>query len=173
MEISICIVSYNVRKHLKKCLESIYTHVDNNQIEVLVVDNCSSDSSNEMIENDFPDVKLFPMTENLGFAAGANIALKAAVGKFLFLLNPDTLISKDTLTTLIKYLEENPQCGIVGPQLRNEDASLQNGLRRFPTPLILFLNYTFLFPFLRRYKLFQSAKQFSKLHESKNLLLEG
>jgi GT2 family glycosyltransferase len=143
-DLSICIVSYNVRDDLRTCLQSIYTHTKNFSFEILVVDNASSDQTKEMMPHEFPQVHFFPLQKNIGFAAGCNIALKASNGKYLLLLNPDTELCDQSLEKMMSFLESHAQAGIVGPQLLNPDRTLQNGLRKFPTPSVLLARYTLL-----------------------------
>jgi hypothetical protein len=150
--LSICIVSFNVRSYLERCLNSVYRTGAELEPEVLVVDNGSVDGSVEMVRERFPRVRLFTRDKNLGFAAANNVALREAGGDYLLLLNPDTECLPGSLQTLVKHLESRPECGIVGPLLLNEDDTPQNGLRRFPTPGVVFARNTFFkhLPFLRR-----------------------
>jgi len=144
VHLSICIVSYNVREYLEKCLVSVYQTLGDLNAEVLLVDNASKDGSLEMVKERFPQVRTFPQEKNLGFAAANNVALEASEGQYLILLNPDTECRENSLSELIAYLEQHPDCGIVGPKLLNEDGSIQNGLRQFPSPLTVFARHTLL-----------------------------
>ena len=144
MELSICIVSFNVESCLKNCLASIQSHVGIKDYEVIVVDNDSRDGSTEMVKTHFSDVQLILNSTNVGFAGGMNQALQAAKGEFLFLLNPDTVLHDGVLETLIRYLKEHEKCAIAGPKLLNADGSIQNGLRRFPGPGSVCIKNTFL-----------------------------
>ena len=105
-----------------------------------------------MMVNEFPQVHFFPLQQNIGFAAGCNIALKASKGKYLLLLNTDTELCDQSLEKMMSFLESHSQAGIVGPQLLNPDRTLQNGLRKFPTPSVLLARYTFLkkIPFFKK-----------------------
>lgn len=142
IDLSICIVNYNVCNFLKICLESLYSYkLEKLAFEVIIVDNASKDDSAQMVRNEFPQARLTVLDRNAGFAAANNVALRQAKGDFLFLLNPDTKICEKSLHILVEYLTNNPECGIAGPRLLNEDGSIQNGLRRFPTcNVILFRN---------------------------------
>lgn len=131
--LSICIVSYNVKDYLAKCLKSIYTHLNQINFEVIVVDNNSLDHTQEMIANEFPQITLICNKDNKGFAVANNIAIKKATGSYILLLNPDTIVCNNSIEELIKYLKNNPDCAITGPKLLNEDASIQNGVRQFPS----------------------------------------
>lgn len=101
--------------------------------EIIVVDNASTDGTTEMIKNDFPDVRLIENPENLGFAAGNNKAIESAKGKYILLLNPDTIVQPGSLDILIDFMENNNDVGACGPKLLNEDRSLQPSARKFPT----------------------------------------
>lgn len=141
-DISICIVNYNVSGYLRRCLESIDKNRNQLKLEVIVVDNASKDDSVQMVKESFAWVRLIALDRNAGFAAANNIALKESSGEYLFLLNPDTVICKDSLVILMNSLKDNPGCGIAGPKLLNEDGSIQNGIRRFPDPLVVFIRNT-------------------------------
>ncbi len=129
----------------------------NLQIEVIVVDNASSDGSVAMVEQEFPQVKLIANRENLGFTVGNNQGIAASQGRYILLLNPDTEVVGDALATMVEYMDEHPIVGVLGPQLLNPDGSIQSSRRRFPTMATAFLESTILqqwFPnnaVLRRY----------------------
>ena len=143
IDLSICIVSYNVRDYLRECLDSIFKYPAGNlKLEVIVVDNGSKDDSADMVKESFPSAKIFPLGLNRGFSAANNVALKEATGDYLLLLNPDTKLSPNCLHVLVDYLKSHPECGIVGPKLLNGDGSLQNGLRKFPTTQSVFIRNT-------------------------------
>ena len=131
--LSIIIVSWNVETLLAACLHSIEAHKGCLEVEVIVVDSASRDGTVAMVSAEFPDVRLFPQTENVGFPRGNNIGLAHAQGDYLLLLNPDTEIVGDALQTMCDYLAQNPHVGMIGPELLNSDGSHQSSRRRFPT----------------------------------------
>lgn len=134
VDVSIIIVSWNVADLLKACLESITAHASSTRtIEVIVVDSASADHTVEMVRTHFPHVILLPQAENVGFTRGNNIGLGAARGRYLFLLNPDTMLLDDTAHALAAYLDATPTVGIAGPKTLNTDRSYQSTRRRFPT----------------------------------------
>ncbi len=135
VDISIIIVSWNVSQLLQACLESIFANQSNLKLQVIVVDSGSADDSCAMVRQRFPDVTLFDMQKNVGFPAGNNIGIQAAVGRNIYLLNPDTEIIKDALPIMLNRLEADPALGMVGAKLLNTDGSLQSSRRRFPTLL--------------------------------------
>ena len=133
MELSIIIVSWNVKKELITCLKSIKKHWPQYDFETIVVDNASTDGTSEMISGDFPDVIKIENKENRGFAAANNQGVKIAKGRYILFLNPDTRIEDDTLNKLISFMHDNPDIGACGPKLLNEDGTIQSSVRRFPT----------------------------------------
>jgi GT2 family glycosyltransferase len=156
VDLSIIIVSWNVRELLQGCLASIQQSPGNLALETIVVDSGSTDGSPEMIEAVFPWVRLIAREENVGFPQGNNIGLGEANGRYLLLLNPDTVVVGQALTTMVQYLDDNPKVGVVGGQLLNPDGTIQSSRRRFPTVATAFFESTWLQPLapagvLRRY----------------------
>lgn len=132
--LSIVIVSWNVRDLLRACLESIHATAPTDlSLEVIVVDNGSTDGTVEMLRKAFPWVWLIEAGGNLGFSGGNNLGLTASRGRYVLLLNPDTLVLGDALPKMLAYMEAHPQVGALGPQLLNEDGTVQSSRRRFPT----------------------------------------
>ncbi|MEJ2746766.1 MAG: glycosyltransferase family 2 protein, partial [Anaerolineae bacterium] len=145
-DLSIIIVSWNVRDLLQACLSSIAANRGELDLEVIVVDGASADGSPEMVRQQFPWVKLIACDENVGFPRGNNIGLREANGRFLLLLNPDTEIRGDALSIMVNYLAQHDDVGLLGPQLRNSDGSIQSSRRRFPTLVTAVLESTWLEP---------------------------
>ncbi len=131
--LSVIIVNWNTSELLRQCLTSLYGNLPLEPIEIIVVDNGSSDESVEMIKNNFPDVVLIRNKDNLGFAKANNQGMKISKGKYLALLNTDTQIDHDVFGQLINYLEHNSATGIVGPRLKNSDGSLQFSFGHLPS----------------------------------------
>jgi N-acetylglucosaminyl-diphospho-decaprenol L-rhamnosyltransferase len=144
-DLSIIIVSWNVRNFLKGCIDSLLAAPLNDySTEIIVVESGSSDGSVELIRSQYPQVKLLPQTENLGFTRCNNIGLAAANGRYVMLLNPDTEVIGDALAQMMAYLDQHPEVGIVGPHTLNSDGTTQSTRRRFPTPAVAFLESTWL-----------------------------
>ncbi|MEO0184223.1 MAG: glycosyltransferase [candidate division WOR-3 bacterium] len=138
-EISIVIVNYNVKHFVEQCLMAIERARHNLALEIIVVDNASVDGSQAMIKRKFPHVLLLENHKNLGFAKANNQALKIARGKYVLILNPDTLIQEDTLIILKEFLDKNQDVSAVGCKLINPDGSFQIASRRsIPTPWVAF-----------------------------------
>ncbi|MGH2592460.1 MAG: glycosyltransferase family 2 protein [Anaerolineae bacterium] len=132
IDLSIVVVNWNVRDLLRRCLDSIFA-AGQPRLEVIVVDNASSDGSLDMLRADFPHVTLIANADNRGFPAANNQGLAAARGRLVMTLNPDTAIVADALARMIAYLDAHPDVGALGPQLLNPDGSIQSSRRRFPT----------------------------------------
>ncbi len=139
IDISIIIVSWNVKNLLKHCLESIYKNQGNVKLEVIVIDNASKDGSAEMVKENFPEINLIANQENSGFGRANNQGLDKAKGRYILLLNPDTIILPGNFELALKRMEENLKIGILGAQTLNPDMSLQPSIRRFPKFLPIFL----------------------------------
>ena len=129
-DISIIIVSWNVRERLRACLASL--PLVSGEVEIIVVDSASSDGTSELVRAEFPSVKLLPSRENLGYSRGNNLGLEQARGRYAFILNPDTEIVGAALPTLRDYLDAHPRVGVAGPQLILPDQRVQPSRRRFP-----------------------------------------
>jgi GT2 family glycosyltransferase len=153
-DVSIIIVSWNVRERLRACLASL--PVPSPQVEVIVVDSASSDGTPDVVRADFPQAVLIASGENLGYSRGNNLGLARAQGRYAFILNPDTELVGDALLTLCAYMDANPRVGVLGPRLIWPDGQTQPSRRRFPTLATAFFESTWLQPLappglLRRY----------------------
>jgi GT2 family glycosyltransferase len=143
-EISIIVVSWNVRDALRACLKSL--PAGTSQVETIVVDAASTDGTPEMIRAEFPWVKLIASNENLGYSKGNNAGLAQARGQYALILNPDTELVGDALERLREHMEANPRVGVLGPQLILPDQSIQASRRRFPTLVTALFESTWLQP---------------------------
>jgi GT2 family glycosyltransferase len=146
VDLSIVIVSWNVRDLLNLCLRSL----GGSSLEIIVVDNGSTDGSIDLVRSQFPHVRLIANTENLGFPAANNQGIQVASGRYILLLNPDTEVVRDALSTMVAYCDEHQDVGMVGPQLLNSDRSVQSSRRRFPTLATAFFESTWLQPYAPR-----------------------
>lgn len=142
-DLSIIVVSYNVAGHLARCLDSVFRSLQGSSLtfEVLVVDNCSSDGSAEMVQARFPQVCLIQNQANKGFASATNQGLAQSRGRHIFLLNPDTEVLGDAPARLVAFLESRPEAGMATGQLLNPDGTLQHGAFRFPTLWMSFFDF--------------------------------
>lgn len=131
--VSIIIVNWNTKDFLKDCLDSILESSGGISYETIIVDNASTDGSSRFIKERYPKVKLLENYTNLGFATACNQAAKVASGRYLFLLNPDTILHRDAISGLIDFMKEKSWIGAVGPQLLDGSGKIANSARRFPT----------------------------------------
>ena len=137
MDLSIIIVNWNTQQLLRDCLRSVIAsrQGDNHRkldLEIFVVDNGSSDGSPEMVEREFPSVILIRNADNRGFAAANNQAIKSATGKYILLLNSDTLVHGDVLANSVDYMEAHPNVAVLGCRVLNADGSVQPSCGTFP-----------------------------------------
>lgn len=153
-DLSIVIISWNVRELLRRCLDSIQVSLKGEKgkgllVETIVFDNGSADGSADMVREDFPWVHLMESEVNLGFTKGNNLAIGQSEGRYILLLNPDTEVVGDALGTMVAYMEAHPRVGALGPQLLNPDGTTQSSRRRFPTLATAFLESTVLQPWFQ------------------------
>ncbi len=141
--LTVIIVNYNVRSYLEQSLLSVLSALQHISSEIIVVDNASTDGSVEMVRSQFPGVNFIVNDYNVGFACANNMALQRVQGEFIVLLNPDTLVRRDTFTVLLDSFSKFPESGMIGGKILNEDGSLQLSCRRsFPTPWVSFARLT-------------------------------
>ncbi len=133
IDLSICIVSWNVKELLRDCLISIRAANPDLSCELLVVENDSWDGSGVMVRDEFPEVTLIKNRVNRGFAAACNQAIEKSRGRYIVLLNPDTRVRDGSLEERVRFLDQHPSAGGGGPKLLNPDGSLQPSIRSFPT----------------------------------------
>lgn len=158
MELSVIIVSFNVKDYLRQCLQSVEIAIRKIDGDIFVVDNNSSDGSVEMIKSEFPRVKLIANGFNAGFAAANNQAIRLSEGRFVLLLNPDTVVETDTFSKCIDFMKKKSDAGAIGIRMVNgEGRFLPESKRALPTPVTAFFKsfgFSFLFPnsqFFNRY----------------------
>jgi GT2 family glycosyltransferase len=131
--LSILVVNWNTKEHLRRCLASIHRHPPGCEYEVIVVDNNSSDGSAEMTAAEFPDARLFALDANTGYAGGNNIAFQQALGDRLLTLNPDTEFEDESIDLALAYLESRLRISAVGIRLVGPEGETQSSVRGFPS----------------------------------------
>jgi len=150
MDLSVIIVSYNVKYFLDLCLYSVRKASGGIECEIFVVDNNSSDGSVIMVSRNYPEVKLIANSENKGFSAANNQAIRLASGKYILLLNPDTIIGEETFKQCIRFMDDHPDAGATGVRMINGKGSfLPESKRALPEPATAFYKITglsYLFP---------------------------
>lgn len=139
MDVSIIIPSFNTKEILHNCLQSILENSKKISYEVIVIDNNSQDGSLQMVEEDFPLVKLIKNQENLGFAKANNQGIKMAKGKYLLFLNSDTVIKDKAIEKMDYFMENHKEIEAIGPKLLNSDKTIQSSAGFFPNPFVVFV----------------------------------
>ena len=146
MQLSIIILNYNVRYFLEQCVLSVENAIKNNDAEIIVIDNNSSDDSCAMMKLRFPNVKLIENKENLGFPKGNNIGVAQAKGEYICILNPDTVVAEDAFTKVLAFAKKQSHLGIVGVKLIDGTGNfLPESKRGIPTPWVAFTKITGLY----------------------------
>ena len=139
MKLSVVIVNYNVKYFLEQCLRSVSAAADGLDVEVVVVDNASSDGSCDYLEPQFSNVKFIRNKDNRGFARANNQAIAATTGEYVLLLNPDTIVAKDTFRQFIYFMDSHPDAGGAGAYMLRTDGTFAPESRRgLPTPFVAF-----------------------------------
>lgn len=133
MDLSIVIVNWNTQALLHDCLHSVCEGLGSLRAEIIVVDNASSDGSADMVRMGFPAVELLESKKNLGFAGGNNIALERAKGRYVLLLNTDTLVHGSVLPDAVAWMDQHLEVGVMGPRVLNSDGSVQASCSAFPS----------------------------------------
>ncbi len=159
MDISIIIVNYNVKHFLEQCLHSVQKSVKDLETEIFVVDNKSVDGSCQMVAEKFPLVKLIQNKENVGFSRANNQAIRLATGKYILLLNPDTILPEDTLVKCFGFMESKPTAGGLGVKMIDGKGNfLPESKRSLPKPSVAF------YKIFGLSALFPKSKIFGKYH---------
>jgi GT2 family glycosyltransferase len=161
MDLSVIIVNYNVKHFLEQCLHSVLKAAENISAEIFVVDNHSADGSVQYIPEKFPGIHFIANAENVGFSKANNQAIRLATGKYILLLNPDTVVEEDTFEKVIAFMEQHPEAGGLGVKMIDGKGNfLPESKRGLPTPWVAFYK---MFGLAR---LFPSSKRFGKYHLS-------
>jgi GT2 family glycosyltransferase len=143
-KVSVVIVNWNTREMLKNCLRSVISETQSVPMEVIVIDNGSTDGSREMCRNQFHEVRLVENSTNTGFARAVNHGFELAEGEYILMLNSDTIILNKAIEKSIAFADSRPDAGIIGCRLLNPDRTLQDSCFRFPNLLGLFLAGTYM-----------------------------
>lgn len=159
VDLSVIIVNYNVAYFLEQCLHSVYRALDGLEVEVFVVDNDSVDDSVAMVRRKFPQATLIASDENLGFSKGNNLAMRRATGRYVLLLNPDTLVEEDTFRKTVAFMDEHPEAGGLGVKMIDGSGHfLPESKRGLPTPAVAF------YKIFGLAALFPKSRTFGKYH---------
>ncbi|MBE0565668.1 MAG: glycosyltransferase, partial [Krumholzibacteria bacterium] len=144
MKLAIVIVHYNTSGDLARCLESLAANPPAAEHRVVVVDNASQDHGLAEVQRRFTDCTWICNSENTGYARGGNLGIAAVEAEYYLVLNPDVVALPGALDALLAFADRNPRAGVVGPQLLNDDGSIQDSCRRFYTFRTLLLRRTIL-----------------------------
>jgi len=156
-DLSIIIVNYNAGNLLKECIESVKNSALNISYEIIVIDNNSSDNSIDLIRNRFENLKIIMNKMNVGFARASNQGINGSKGRYILLLNPDTVILPDCLKKMVRFMEDHPEGGVAGCKVLNPNGTLQLACRRsFPAPSVSFYRLSGLS------RLFPKSKTFAR-----------
>lgn len=167
VDLAVVILNYNTRALLQACLRSLQASATELAVEVMVVDNASTDGSAALVREEFPQVQVIVNPANIGYSAGNNVGLRMlgfdqfpprpvdSLPRYVLLLNPDTVVPPQTLTAMVRFMDDHPTIGVAGPRVRRPDGSLDRACRRsFPTPQVSFyrmIGLSRLFPRSRRF----------------------
>jgi len=155
-DVSVVIVNYNTRDMLRDCLLSIREHSGPVRLETIVVDNASADGSVQMVRSDFPEVAVIANDDNVGFAPANNQGMRIARGRYILLLNSDTLVMDDAIAKTAAFADKRPDAAVVGCRILNPDSSLQPSCFMFPCMLNLVLMVT------HSYRIFPRSRFFGR-----------
>lgn len=139
MDLSIVIVSYNVKEYLEQALRSVAEAAAGTESEITVVDNGSSDGSPAMVRSCYPGINLITAEVNPGFGAACNLGIEASSGEYILILNPDTIVAPDALRITLQFMREHPDAGAAGARMTDSAGRfLPESKRAFPSPLTSF-----------------------------------
>jgi GT2 family glycosyltransferase len=157
LDVSVVVVNYNVREFLIQALHSVRAASENVSVEIIVVDNNSVDDSVSAVRDQFPNVELIANDRNIGFGRANNLAIQKARGRYVLILNPDTIVREDTLDVLVEFMDSHPDAGAAGCKIINPDGSFARESRRsFPSATVAFYRMTGLS------KLFPKSERFGR-----------
>lgn len=165
MTVTISIVSFNSSKLIRDCLNSLLKFKYQNKVQIIVVDNASSDDSVKVIKDEFPQVKLIQSSKNLGFAGGHNLVLKDLESDFCLILNPDTKVGENVVDPMVKFMSGYSECGIASCKVLSFDGSLQPSGGDLPN-LLSVCDWLFNLEFLSLQSLHRNEKSYyQKVHQ--------
>ena len=144
VDVSIIVVAWNVRDLVSDCLKSVYEKTKDVSFEVVYVDNGSEDGTVDMVEQEFPGAKIIWNQTNLGFIRANNQGIEVCQGRYVLLLNSDTVLLDDAVSETVRFADDHPEAAVVGCRVLNSDLSLQRNCFMYPSVLNVFLWGSFL-----------------------------
>ncbi|MDR6552212.1 glycosyltransferase family 2 protein [Paenibacillus qinlingensis] len=159
MDLSIIIVNYKTKHLTLACIESVFSSITSYKYEIILVDNASNDGTILAVNEQFPQVVTIANSDNVGFSKANNQGIRIAKGRYVLLLNSDTIVQQDTFQTMLSFMDENPIVGASGCKIVLPDGSLDKACKRgFPTPSASFyyaFGFAKLFPKIHRFNQYQ------------------
>jgi GT2 family glycosyltransferase len=144
MELSIIITTYKNPELLKVCLNSIRKNYTGSDCEIIVADSETEEKTEMMMREDFPDIRFIPSEKNIGFGATVKNGYEKSQGEYILILNGDIIVKKNSIERLLRYVKDNPDVGIAGPQLISFNETIQPSCFRYYTPMTIIYRRTFL-----------------------------
>lgn len=158
-DISVIIVTWNSSDEIVNCVNSVITALRGLDAELIIIDNNSADDSFALVNKiEFPQLNAFQNSENLGYTKAINQGIKLSKGKYVLLLNPDTVLNNTSIKVVYDFMESNPAYGACAPLMKNPDGSVQYSVRNFPTYWRMFCEFSLLAYIFPKTKLFGSWK---------------
>lgn len=154
MDVSIIVVAWNVRKLVYDCLTSVYDETRGIEFEVIYVDNASEDGSVEMVRKECPEVRIIENDENEGFIKANNQGIGIATGRYVLLLNSDTIILDNAIAKTVRFANDHTDAAVVGCRVLNADRRLQRNCFMYPSVVNMFLSATYLYKAFPRSRFF-------------------
>jgi hypothetical protein len=158
IDVSVIIVAWNVRQLLHDCLKSVYEKTRDVDFEVIYVDNASEDGSVEMVKEQFGEVRIIENDKNEGFIKANNQGIEIAQGRYVLLLNSDTILLDNAIAKTVRFADANPDAAVFGCKVLNPDRTIQRTCFMYPSVLNMFLAATYL------YKIFPKSRFFGREH---------
>lgn len=156
LDVSIIIVNWNGKDLMRRCLDAVIATTRRVSYEVIVVDNASTDGSQDFLKQTYPDVRLIENTDNAGFAGANNQGMAISEGRYVLLLNSDAFVGEGTIDTMVQFMDEHPDAGMSACKLLYDDGRLQPSAYAFPSLL------TELYTALQLDKVFARSREFGK-----------
>jgi len=158
VDVSVIIVAWNVRQLLHDCLKSVYEKTRDIDFEVIYVDNASEDGSVQMVKEQFAEVRIIENDKNEGFIKANNQGIEVAQGRYVLLLNSDTILLDNAIAKTVRFADANPDAAVSGCKVLNPDRTIQRTCFMYPSVLNMFLAATYL------YKIFPKSRFFGREH---------
>jgi len=168
IDLSVIIVSYNTKNITLECVQSVLDHKGALAVEIIVVDNCSTDGSTKALRDAFPDITVIDSPANGGFAYGNNIGFEKSHGRYILLLNPDTRVHPGGLEKAVAYMDTHQKTGCLGPRVLNSDGQLDKSMMRYLSLTQFFFLIFIPAKFAQNLKIFGDMRYASRSYDDIN-----